>query len=417
MTLRSNLLLITDDSNVSRLILDKLVLLRSNDAIETCNYKDYKKLIEKNPYYVVILHQSEDDSFTLKTIKNIKDISPEIEILLLLNGTNKELVLNSYDNGIFDYIYTGSEDYEMLIKTVNCFKIQTRKEKEHRDNKFLAQLGVLNSKTKLYEYKYLREIFIDLSDNLRIQNGVFAVVTLDDKTKTKISTNRLALAINNSLRGDDIGAIARGGKFYLILPNTDIASTKAVIEKIQSKMGEDFQLRAGHTKIGNKSFETLDKISNDGLISAIQNEVMTVCLELNKSPQNAWLDDEVDNQPIKEFKLFKTILKNKLENLIIPTFYRYQKEFETKLTNTKVSQYANDIECVFSLKNEKLHSELIIRYDGYAKFNIKIEHSGLDTTENSHVELPLNKLTNKQLAALLQQLKTEYKKSTITKGK
>ncbi len=95
-------------------------------------------------------------------------------------------------------------------------------------------------------------------------------------------------------------------------------------------------------------------------------------------------------------------------------FFRFQKDFETKLTNTQVSQYANDIESVFSLRNEKIHSELIIRYDGYAKFNIKLTHSGLDSAEDTKMEIPLNKLTNKLLTSLLNQLKDEYKQTAYT---
>ena len=111
-----------------------------------------------------------------------------------------------------------------------------------------------------------------------------------------------------------------------------------------------------------------------------------------------------------------TIFKNKLETVITPIFYRHQKDFENKLTNTQVSQYANDIECVFSLKNDILHSELTIRYNGYAKFKIEIQHSGLDSAENTKMEIPLKDMTNKLLITLLKQLKDEYKKTAFAKG-
>ena len=104
-----------------------------------------------------------------------------------------------------------------------------------------------------------------------------------------------------------------------------------------------------------------------------------------------------------------------MQNVITPIFYRYQKTFETKLTNTKVSQYANNIECVFSLKNDKIHSELVMRYDGFAKFKIEINHSGLDSAENSKFEITLNKLNDKYLISLLKRLKDEYKQSAFEK--
>ena len=241
----NNILLITDYNEITKTILEKLVLLRSNDCISVCNTKNAKKVLEKSLYYVVILHESEDKNSTIKMIRHIKEMKPDAEIILLLNDTNPEFILNAYDNGIYDYFLTDSDAYEMLIKTINCFKLRLLKENISRNEKFLYQLGVLDLKTNLYNYKYLKEIFIDLSDNLRIQNGIFAILTLDETNKTKVSTNRLALAIKNSIRQDDIIAIARGGKFYLILPNIDLTGAKLLIQKIQNKMGEEFQLRAG----------------------------------------------------------------------------------------------------------------------------------------------------------------------------
>ncbi len=414
----NNILLITDYNEIAKTILEKLVLLRSNDCISVCNTKNAKKVLEKSLYYVVILHESEDKNSTIKMIRHIKEMKPDAEIILLLNDTNPEFILNAYDNGIYDYFLTDSDAYEMLIKTINCFKLRLLKENISRNEKFLYQLGVLDLKTNLYNYKYLKEIFIDLSDNLRIQNGIFAILTLDETNKTKVSTNRLALAIKNSIRQDDIIAIARGGKFYLILPNIDLTGAKLLIQKIQNKMGEEFQLRAGLSKIGIQSFETLDKNSQDGLTSAIQNDLTTVCLEDNIDVQNSWLDDdEKVKKANKNFKLFKMAFTNKMNSIITPMFYRYQKECETKLTNTQVSQYANNVESVFCLKNTNLHSELTIRYNGYAKFSIEINHSGLDSAENTKIEIPLSKMTEKYLNNLLKQLKDEYKQYAFKEGK
>lgn len=414
----NNILLITDYNEIEKTILEKLVLLRSNDCISVCNTKNAKKVLEKSLYYVVILHESEDKNSTIKMIRQIKEMKPDAEIILLLNDTNPEFILNAYDNGIYDYFLTDSDAYEMLIKTINCFKLRLLKENISRNEKFLYQLGVLDLKTNLYNYKYLKEIFIDLSDNLRIQNGIFAILTLDETNKTKVSTNRLALAIKNSIRQDDIIAIARSGKFYLILPNIDLTGAKLLIQKIQNKMGEEFQLRAGLSKIGIQSFETLDKNSQDGLTSAIQNDLTTVCLEDNIDVQNSWLDDdEKVKKANKNFKLFKMAFTNKMNSIITPMFYRYQKECETKLTNTQVSQYANNVESVFCLKNTNLHSELTIRYNGYAKFSIEINHSGLDSAENTKIEIPLSKMTEKYLNNLLKQLKDEYKQYAFKEGK
>ncbi len=412
----NNILLISEDEEMTELILKKLVLLRDNDKITTCNYKETKKALQNSLCCVVLLYADiKEPDLILKTIKTIKEAKSDTEIILIPNDINSEFIIQAYDAGIYDYIPIDAESFDFVIKTINCFKLRTLKNIEKRNEKFLYQQGVIDEKTNLYKCNYLKEIFIDIADDLRIQNGTFSILTLDDKNKTKISTNRLAGIIKNTVRGDDIIATARGGKFYLILPNINLEGTRNLIQKIQDKMGEEFKIRAGVSKIGIQSFETLDKITQDSLKAAIQNDELTVSLSDSLNPQNGWLEEDEIPQH-KDFKLFKVAFTNKMKNIIEPMFFRFQKECETKLTNTQVSQYSNNIESVFSLKNEILHSELVIRFNGYAKFKIEINHSGLDSAENTKIEIPLSKLTDKELTKLLKQLKQEYKQYAFRKG-
>ena len=412
----NNILLISEDENATELILSKLVLLRDNDKITKCNYKETKKALQNSLYCVVLLYADiKEQELIFKTIKTIKETKPDSEIILIPNDINTDLILKAYDAGIYDYVPIDAESFDFVIKTINCYKLRTLKNIEQRNEKFLYQQGVIDEKTNLYKCNYLKDIFIDIADDLRIQNGIFSILTLNDKNKTKISTNRLAGIIKTTVRGDDIIATARGGKFYLILPNIDLEGTKKLIQKIQDKMGEEFKIHAGMSKIGIQSFETLDKLTQDSLKSAIQNDEMTVSLSEVTGMQNGWLEDE-DQPRHKDFKLFKVAFTNKMKNVIEPIFFRFQKECETKLTNTQVSQYANNIESVFSLKNETLHSELVIRFNGYAKFKIEINHSGLDSAENTKKEFPLSQLTDKELIKLLKQLKQEYKQYAFKKG-
>ena len=407
----NNILLITDNEDVTKLVTEKLVLLRENDKISVTNTSNVKKILANSLYKIVILHEDEDSETTLKLISQIKTVKDDCEIILLLNYTNPQLIVEAYDKGIYDYMTCEDDDFEMLIKTINCYRLQVSKEIQLRNEKFLYQLGVLDSKTNLYKEKYLKEIFLDISKDLSIQNGVFASIMLDNKIKTKVSSNRLAGAIKNSVRGNDIIATGRNGVFDLILPNIDLFGTKNLIEKIQQKMGENFPIRAGLSKIGIQSYETINKNATDSLTSAMQNDESVVCLDDNVNIQKNWLDDDDSGVNKKNFKLFKVAFTNKLTTVIAPSFFRYQKEYETKLTITEVSQYTNKVECVFCLKNDNVMSELVIRYNGYAKFYIEINHSGLDTVENFDTEIPLSSMTEKYLTMLLKRLKEEYKES------
>ena len=52
----------------------------------------------------------------------------------------------------------------------------------------------------------------------------------------------------------------------------------------------------------------------------------------------------------------------------------------------------------------------------FAKFKIEITHTGLDSAENTKLEVSLSKLTDKYLISLLKQLKNEYKQTAYKKG-
>ena len=185
----NNILLITDNEDVAKLVTEKLVLLRENDKISVTNTSNVKKILSNSLYKIVILHEDEDNETTLKLISQIKAAKEDSEIILLLNYTNPQLIINAYDKGIYDYMTCEDDDFEMLIKTINCYRLQVSKEIQIRNEKFLYQLGVLDGKTNLYKEKYLKEIFLDISKDLSIQNGVFAALMLDNKIKTKVSSN------------------------------------------------------------------------------------------------------------------------------------------------------------------------------------------------------------------------------------
>ena len=266
---------------------------------------------------------------------------------------------------------------------------------------------LINEKTGLYTHKALKENFYYVCEYPLFKTGVYMVLTIDDSVKTRVSMNRLGLNLKKCLRQTDI--VAQGsGKFYLLLPETDLQGAKYVAEKIASVMGKDIKLHCGISILGSKSFDELEKDANDGLKSAVINDELYFYLGGNITADDS---DSVIKE--KHFKLFKKAFETKLSSLIEPLFFRFQKEFESKGEDVAISQYANKIECVFSLKKDKRHSELIIRYDGFTKLNFKIVHKGLDTSENTDENISLNILDEKLLTKYINKLYSEFMEGIV----
>ena len=402
-----NILLVTDDEDTAEAVLSRLVLLRESDSIAVCDYKMAKKLLETPTVSIVLVHENGDKEKTLKFLSTI--MSTEYEIILLVDDYDQDFILAAYDLGVSDYYSVKSESYEMLIRTVNCFKSRSLKVRFARNFALLKQLGVVDDETGFYKYKYSRELLAEFIKDKRIQNGIFIVLILDESCKTRFSADKLSMAIKKSVRCDDIVSVVRGGKFYIILPNADKLGAFAVVNKIQDILGTKLIIRAGVCKIGNKTFDRLEKEAFAALSEACQTNETSVFLEDYAKTLDEWLDD--DEKDEKNFKLFQNAYNNKLEKVIAPVFFRLQKAYEEKLFHTKIDQYSDELQSVFQLKHGDRESRLKITYPGFAKIMIYITHEGLDTPENKEISLNLNEVTQKELAKIVEDFIKEFKKS------
>ena len=405
--IEDNILLITDSEYVTDTVLSKLVLLRESDSIGVCGFDLAKKVLKSSRAAIVIVHAAKEDEAFLNFITSIK--SDDYEIILLVEDYHQDFILKAYDRGIAEYFSVESPDYEMLIRTVNCFKSHSAKVKSARDTSLLKQLDVVDSETAFYKYKYSKELLSDFIKDAKVQNGMFIILTVDDSCKTGFSSDKLSKAIKQSVRCDDVVSVVKGGKFYIILPNIDKRGAFAVVSKVQSAIGEKTIIRAGVARIQDKTFERLEKEAFAALSEACQSNETAVLLEERVRTLDSWLDE--DEKDVKNFKLFKNAYNNKLEKVIAPVFYRLQKAYEEKLFHTKIEQYSDELQSVFKLSNEKQQSRLKVTYPGFAKIVVDIIHEGLDSPENKEMELNLNEVTPKSLSKIVEDYIKEFKNS------
>lgn len=402
-----NILIIGDNEGIVTGLISKPVLLRENDHILSCQYKDVNNILTKYNNNVIILCNESDNKQSIKYIENLKKNFPENEIILYSENADSEYILEAFDKGIYDYISPNSEKQEITIKILNCFKYMELKELNNQKELLLENSGIISIKTGLYQFKYIKDVLDELIQQPQTRNGIFVILKLDDEIKTKVSMNRLNILTKKATRKTDIIS-ASADKIYIILQNTTLHGAKTVIEKLQDLMGKEFKLHAGFSKIDFDDYETIIKNATDSLKSAINNDELCSCLTDKYEVEQDWLEAEHTNiKKTKQFKLFNNAFHAKLKDVIEPCFYRCQKNLESKKLY-KINQYCNKIECVFSIKKDDIHSELVIHYDGYTKLNIEIIHYGLDRAENTQYKIPVNKLTDKELTKLLKKLKQEF---------
>lgn len=386
------ILLVSDDNDFAQKLDEKLVFLRKNDEIIISDYASALDLIGECS--VVLVHENSTFEQTLSMIKDLRK-KKEISIILVANSNNENLILESADLGVDDFILANAENFEFVLRIVHNIEFSVLKQLSQGYIKLLKQVNVVDDYSGLFNFDNCQQILKEQ------KNGIFMAISPCDKMK--FSLDEVGFAIKFAIRKNDIAFIGRGSNFYLYLKDTDFEGAKNVFDKINTKI----KISAGVADISGKTLEKFEKEAQDALIEAQKTEQKFVVHQTKENTLDEWLADT----KLGNYKLFRKLFNTKLEKVITPVFYRLQKSYEDKLKNTEIIQFTTDEQCVFELKNKNIKSSLRIIYPGFAKIIVTIKHEGFDSPENSEISLPLDKITQKELVEIVENFIKEYKET------
>ena len=386
------ILLVSDDNDFAQKLDEKLVFLRKNDEIIISDYASALDLIGECS--VVLVHENSTFGQTLSMIKDLRK-KKEISIILVANSNNENLILESADLGVDDFILANAENFEFVLRIVHNIEFSVLKQLSQGYIKLLKQVNVVDDYSGLFNFDNCQQILKEQ------KNGIFMAISPCDKMK--FSLDEVGFAIKFAIRKNDIAFIGRGSNFYLYLKDTDFEGAKNVFDKINTKI----KISAGVADISGKTLEKFEKEAQDALIEAQKTEQKFVVHQTKENTLDEWLADTKSGN----YKLFRKLFNTKLEKVITPVFYRLQKSYEDKLKNTEIIQFTTDEQCVFELKNKNIKSSLRIIYPGFAKIIVTIKHEGFDSPENSEISLPLDKITQKELVEIVENFIKEYKET------
>lgn len=312
---KNNILLITDDENLSKVLVKKLIFLRKTDSVIVSNYADavinYKSALPE----IILVHEDLDKKNTISLLSELNKIDESISAILLVNSYDGEFILNAYDAGIVDFTSVNSADFELVIRSVNNLKTASLKHSLTRNSRLLTQNGIIDDLTGVYSYKYSKSAVMNEIDYNLINNGSFVAVEPAEESKTKFSIERFANSVKKSVRARDIVTLGKGTKFYMLLPNTDFNGALSVVSKIKENYGDDFKLKSGITEISGKSFEQMEHEVLSALAECAYSKMDYVFVEDKQETLDEWLD--VDSSENKNYKLFRQIFNKKWIKLLL----------------------------------------------------------------------------------------------------
>ena len=403
--MQRNIILVTNDNNIENFLKTKLVLLREVDDIAVSNYANALNDIEKYSSDVVFVYCSYEQEECLELIKEIKDIP----VILLMENYDKDLLLAAFDAGIKDYLTLAATDADVLIRTIWALKDKYKQEKADMTENLLENLNIKDKECAVYiDYQ---KIFDYEIENIKqtSKDAVFMVLSPTDNAKLNTDEKTFASKLCALLRDGDIIAKAPNFRYYLLLNKTNTKGAFVLFDRIKTETGTD--VAAGISAINNQTFEELEYETLNANIDALSTGKEVIVVNHDAAAET-WID-EINASPQKNFKLFKQAFNKKLENVIIPVFYRMQQIYEKNMPNAEIEQNVNEKQSIFIIKNDELENIFKITYPGFSKINIDILHDGLDSAENKRVSFNINELNEDFLEALLDEF---YKDTKLTLG-
>ena len=402
----NTVILITDYNEIKTSIQENLLLLRKDDKVLSTDYDNAVEVLQQNKPSVVIIHENDIRQKTVDLIVYIrsKKTFKSCGIILLTEVCDKEFILKAYDAGIDDYVKLNSENFEILIRTINAIKKFCLQSKIAELYKCLEKYGITNPKNGFYSHKLEYDIVKSELENPSSCFLTYITIFVDYSGDVVLDSNIVDDAIKNSVRIQDIVFESVDNKYNLIL-NTDIDGTIKIYEKIRSLLEKEVSLKAGITTVDGLTFEEIKSRSICALNKALLSNEDYVVYSVENYTDNLWLETPKENY--KTYKFLKNIFCNKLEKIIKPIFSQMQEKYQKQLDQAKIEQFTDIEQSVFRIIMDNHESRLVMRYPAYEKLVIKLTHSGFDTPEDKNIEMPITSINQDTIIDLLENFVSE----------
>lgn len=145
-------ILIVDDEPSFRLMLEKFFTKMSFNTTTSCDGRDCLYKLRNNNFDVILLDFRLPDVEGLDLVIKIKELKPEIPVILMTKFTDVRVAVQAIKMGVFDYVNKPLNTDEILNTVHNALK-HNRKNSEIKDNlqeEFID--GISSSSLKVKQY-------------------------------------------------------------------------------------------------------------------------------------------------------------------------------------------------------------------------------------------------------------------------
>ena len=123
-------MLLVDDEDDFRTTLANRLKLRKIDITDVASGSEAIELVRQKSFDVAIIDVKMPGIDGIETLKQIKQLQPDIEIVMLTGHASIESGMEAMKLGAYDYVMKPCDIDELLIKTGEAYQHKLLKEKE-----------------------------------------------------------------------------------------------------------------------------------------------------------------------------------------------------------------------------------------------------------------------------------------------
>lgn len=410
----NNILLITNNNSIVGRISPELVQLRNvrNIIIESYEKAASTISVERPELVLIYCENSTEEMFCTDLIKEIKSIF-SIPIILIYEKYDIDFIKKLYKCGISDYLSLENSEKEILMKTIWCLQKKESKETNEKYKHILEELNILNKDNGFYTTKYSEKVLNKALQDCKSKknDAIFLGIYPNKSSRLKPSTENIIQSIKTNIRSTDLAFETRQQNlFYILLTNTNTSGAMVVWNRINEAIGANETLYGCLCDVENKNFEKLEEKIKSGLEESAKGSNLLYIIDESEKDVENWIDEiSIEKKESKNFKLFATIYKKKLEKIIKPTLNEILSDYSELLQDTKIEEELKDYDIIVNLTNISQKSCLKIEYKGVSTIEIDTVHEGLDSPENNHYSIDLNEITKREIENIVEDFLLEFK--------
>lgn len=246
----TSILIIDDDEEFCQTLTD-IFRERGFSTESAGTGKEALEKLKQRPFNIVLVDIKLPDADGIELFRTMKQITPEIEGIMITGYASLESAMAALRYGAFDYVIKPMVIEEVIASINDAVQRQRlsleerqRLDREIREKEFYRSLSIVDGLTGLYNHRHFQTLLAQEMNRSRRYSHSLSLMMVDmDNFKRYQDAHghiagdealiRIAQTIYRAVRGADAVARYGGEEFTVITPETSKEAATIVAERIR----------------------------------------------------------------------------------------------------------------------------------------------------------------------------------------